>query len=681
MKLSETLSRLPPAIRERLEAEPLIAARLKEGRSLTQTLSDADWAREWAARADRASVETLRRIVAAYAATPFEAEKPERELASEGGLTGAEIRVALVRLRQAGIVFAVRKLWGETLLYVPADTAALWQQLLLPVQSRPLGAQEEREVRADPREFRLPLSLELLAAWSGIRRHGLPITAKGVPHKAAAARIASEMRLSEADLAPIAFALPQASVCPLPLSLALDLGLHFGVLVRRPDGFAVTEAEGAPAGWAGRTPAEADRELLEAAVCRYASQHAPLYGAAAALRALAPLRWHRESDVIAQMPEQARGGFQAWIGLMSAWGWMERGRWQAEPVFRWNINAALPSLSPSGPENGPSGEPERICVLPDLEIMVPPGVTLGCRWRLEEVAERVTADVVSAYRLTKAGCVAASRRGYGLASLTAALEELSKGPLPDSVRSTLADWFRTIGRLSLASAVLLRVRDEELADRIAADPQAVGALAERLGTTAFIVRPEAMDDLTRRLNELGYPVNVDPDGASALLGGGREDKAGGTGGRKTSGTAGGNRKSKADDAFPSVRPEAGWACRRYDLAVYEPDPLLPGRSELFPGWDGVPKTWLQKPASYHPSTKRKLIELAIAWRTALRVGNEGHLTFVPERLEGAEESWRVRGRIIRRDEVSSAAPDASGGAVALTAEECRELMIVLPSDL
>lgn len=48
-----------------------------------------------------------------------------------GELTGIEIKAAVIGLRKKGVLFSLRKLWGEILYVLPRDSAAQWHRVLL----------------------------------------------------------------------------------------------------------------------------------------------------------------------------------------------------------------------------------------------------------------------------------------------------------------------------------------------------------------------------------------------------------------------------------------------------------------------------------------------------------------------------------------------------------------------
>jgi len=106
-------------------------------------------------------------------------------------------------------------------------------------------------------------------------------------------------------------------------------------------------------------------------------------------------------------------------------------------------------------------------------------------------------------------------------------------------------------------------------------------------------------------------------------------------------------------------------------------PMLSRR--LYPGADGLPPGWLNRPSAYHASTLKEMVERAIAWGAALRLFKDGEwMDFLPERtkvLEGG--GWSMWGKPFVR-EAMTGKPVYSERPVSIGAEEIGRLMIVLP---
>ncbi|MFC3798054.1 helicase-associated domain-containing protein [Cohnella sp. GCM10012308] len=617
MNTREIVGELPEAALAWLRESPWTAGRLARGKGLQEVLADPARAAEWAEAAPALARDTLALIVKRFGPAPF----PEEKLATEGGRppfgwTGAELRLAVQLLRRDGIVFAMDRPWGDRLLLVPADMCAAWRRLLLPLRSEPLPEDawmDGCDAAASP------LSHELIAAWSAIRRTGLPLTAKGAPRKQEAAKAASAMRLAPDDIPPQAVP-PAWEGLPASAVLALRLGSAIGMLRRRGQAIAA-EPDDAAQAWLALPAAEAEQRLLErAADCLLAADEPGAWLAAESLRDLAPMRWYLASDVAKALPTaEAAAAVEAWIRFLRAAGWMETGSGAAGAALRWIIEPDPARLKATA--DGNEGY-DRYELMPDLEAIVPPEVPPGARWALELLARRLSEDVVAVYRIDAEACRRAHAQGTSLEQARSALERGSGAPLPGAVDIALRDWF------SASPAV----REAQ-----PASPSAAAFPSETLRDPS-IGQPDAGGDKGRP-KSAGRPLDDD-----FFAGGGAAGRAG----------------------------AAGQAC------VWDARPPMLSR-RLYPGAEGVPVGWLRQPAAYHASTRKELVERAIGWRAGLRLSKDNAwIDFAPERVVPCEEGgWRVWGRPFVR-EAGSGRPVPDGNPIVLEAGEIGPLMISLP---
>ncbi|MDG0793374.1 helicase-associated domain-containing protein [Cohnella ginsengisoli] len=433
MKTRDIVAELPKGALAWLREGPWTAGRLAHGRSLAEALADPSRAAEWAEAAPPLARDTLALIVQRFGPAPF----PEEKLAPEGGRppfgwTGAELRLAVQLLRRDGIVFALDRPWGDRLLLVPADMCAVWRRLLLPLRVTPLpeGAwMDSCDAAASP------LSHELVAAWSAIRRSGLTLTAKGAPRKQDAAKLAAAMRLASEDIPPLTVP-PAWEALPASAVLALLLGRSIGMLKRRGQAIAA-EPDKAAEAWLALPAAEAELRLLEQAADSLLAAGAPgAWLAAESLRDLAPMRWYLAADIAKALPtKEAAGAAEAWIRFLRAAGWMETGSGAEGAALRWIIEPNPGRLMASADGY------DRYELMPDLEAIVPPEVPPGARWELELLARRLSEDVVAVYRIDAGACRRAQADGTSLEQARSALERGSGAPLPGAVDIALRDWF------------------------------------------------------------------------------------------------------------------------------------------------------------------------------------------------------------------------------------------------
>lgn len=630
MKTREIVGELPEGALAWLREGPWTAGRLAQGRSLAEVLADPSRAAEWAESAPPLARDTLALIVKRFGPAPF----PEEKLATEGGRppfgwTGAELRLAIQLLRRDGIVFAMDRPWGDRLLLVPSDMCAAWRRLLLPLRARPLP----EEAWMDGCDAAAaPLSHELIAAWSAIRRSGLPLTAKGALRKQDAAKLASAMRLAPKDIPPLAMP-PAWEALPASAVLALRLGSAMGMLRRRGRAISAEPNEAAKA-WLALPASEAELRLLEQAADCLLSAAAPESGAwlaAESLRDLAPMRWYSAAEIAKALPtKEAAGAAEAWIRFLRAAGWMETGSGAEGAALRWIIEP-----NPGGLTASADGY-DRYELMPDLEAILPPEVPPGARWELELLASRLSEDVVAVYRLDAAACRRAFAGGTSLEQARSALERGSGAPLPGAVDIALRDWFHAASASSAGQPAPLT--------EAAAPPS--GALPQEKG----VKQPDAGDEVRHEESRDGrYEERHDDRYRGAAV----------------------------DDIFGCAasadRTGAPEQARAWDARP----PML--SRKLYPGAEGVPPGWLRQPAAYHTSTRKEITERAVGWRSGLRLSKDGAwMDFAPERVVPAERGgWRVWGRPYVR-EAGSGKPVLAENPIALEAAEIGQIMIWLP---
>jgi hypothetical protein len=686
MNVQASVARLPENIRQLIAEHPSVSARLREGMTLHEVLASDHWAEEWASGTDELPRFVLKRLLFRFGSHAFDEEKGESEAVREGWITGAEWRAAMAYLRRCGVIFAVRKTWGERLFYIPDDMIPVWQRILLPVCAQPLSPEACGQVKRKMHPPRLSLPLEMLCVWSRIRQTGIALTTKGTISKPAAARLNQETRLGAEELAPLLLAYPQQDLLSPGVALALDLGLWTGVL-RRGDKEIAALDSGLP-DWMGQVMTEVNAAFYRLVMQRYASADPHLHLAASACAGLQTDVWYPDEVLTECGIEQEAA--QNWLQLLTAFGWAERGTWQDSGCFR-----LLPDLAGLSGHTAAHREDEfqedqyqedESCYIiqPDGEILVPPQTRLTVRWFLEEIAERITADRMFVYRLTRKSCSKAFENGRSEQMVRQLLEQGSGACLPEPVAEAIAGWFRYFGRVRIVEdAVLLRADSAETAGRLLEDEELSSYISERIGERDFLADPGKLGALKKRLEFLGYAALVSRAGSMAGAQAGSFPADGSLAGVSLSGDALSVSLPAKGPASPSSRSagESGWIVQPHgQLDIFRPDAAADTRETLFPGLSKVPSAWLARPGAYHPATRRQLIGQAIAWKAAVQVGSEeGASLFVPQSIQARGDLWEVQGYWKHsgsaKEQVISCEPPQ---LATLTAEEAAPIKIVLP---
>ncbi|QMV40283.1 helicase-associated domain-containing protein [Cohnella cholangitidis] len=650
MNISLSVQRLPESIRRLILADPTIKPRCDQGDKLEEILRSREWAQAWLRQnGDSSSVKVLRAILIEFAGLPFELESLIKLLERTSSLTGAETRVALTKLRRSGVVFAVRKAWGEQLLYLPSDCVSLWQPLLLPIAGSAIMDIDARDVVNVSGQFRLPLSLELLSVWHQIAREPLLWTSKGTISRTDVTRMTKRMRLSAEEFDCLSLAYPQSENLPPQIAIALDLGLHNGVL--RKSGNEIRISDSGLTSWLAYSPMEADRLLYAQLADRYGAVSPALHLTASSIMTLTAMKWYLDED--AAVRDGQERAINDWLELLQALGWLERGAWNGRAVFRIKQPLRTGSAYPTEQDEGQAA----IFVQPDGEVLVLPEAGLRERWVLSEIAELVTADTVFVYRITRNSCMEASNAGYSKESLISFLEQASRGQLPEPVARSIEDWYSMLGKVRFAEAMLLRTENAAVAGKLRQDPETAEKLLEQVGDRDFIVDRSSIKFLNERLRKIGYPP------LDQRL-----------------------RMNIADTHQPELVPgrsdseESGWIYRRHVLSVFEADRTLPAAKDLFPGMLDIPAAWITKPRTYHLSTRKELLQRAIDWQAPVQVERDGQTKlFVPVELKEDGGKWSVIGQWrLFADNGSTGNRIGSEATIAVGADEIEAVMIVLP---
>jgi len=146
----------------------------------------------------------------------------------------------------------------------------------------------------------------------------------------------------------------------------------------------------------------------------------------------------------------------------------------------------------------------QVVVQPNFQIFAFPPTGEDVLFRLDHMAERIRAEQVFEYRLTRASVYRAQRLGIDTATIAAFLSAVSATPIPQNVQRTLVEWGEQHERIVVRQGVsLLHAVDEATLDALYADPALAGLLGRRLAPDVALVRPAELSSLYKRLLAAG----------------------------------------------------------------------------------------------------------------------------------------------------------------------------------
>jgi hypothetical protein len=624
---------------------------------------------------------TLARIVRRFAVEPFDWAKLEK--AAQWEMSGAALKVGLIRLSHKGIVFALRRKWGETDYVLPEDTFVHWSERLLSMEEAAL-LYDGADVSANS-PYRPSLASRLLAVLACAAKEEVTLTQKGGLHKRHAGRLAVLVAAGDDEL-PTDGPIPQTyrtHYGSVAVGFVCEIAFRLGLLEKKRERLAV-RPQGL-ARWLRQPEARMHSRLYalwkEAAGRRDVATH----HVACCLERLPEGRWislrkaaEWLDENIGAEPAGAGVGIAAgsdrlerwigqilqWVAPLVAWGWGETASGpDGEPLFRWvSKPIAMQSdlqmaghAANAGEGRAAAAFASGLFVQPDFELIVPPDCPYTVRWELEMIAERVRHEHVAVYRLSRETAVRAMEHGRTAEAMLAFLERHAKYGVPDNVRTAILQWGDQQSRLRMEPAVLLRCRDEATARMLAEDERIAPLLAEALGPATWVVRPGKETELRALLERIGYSP----------------------GGRKEAAEDQVLYPVVAEEPFDLPAEEDGrdaWGAvaskgliySKPTVQYYENERRFPAIEDVYPGLQEIPQMWLKDCRSYHASTRKQMIQKALEWKACLKLRRAGTDTlFIPLRLDGIRDDWAVTGV-------------AQAAEVRLTPDQWEEMQLILP---
>jgi hypothetical protein len=617
------------------------------------------------------AAQVLKEMLRFFCAAPVEGDRLIKELRRHTDLSGAECQIGIAELEEAGIIFSVTKVWGESLYFVPVDGFASWQRAIFPCKPEPITAGDrERLMKGVIRPYCRPFGRQLLSALSALGRSGLAVTINGTLPKKTVNKLIQAVDIDESYLKSFDLKWSYSDVYPLKAAFILEAASAFG-LVEAIDG-SLHWNEAMLSSWMSLVEIERERQLMNWCMALLLPAGGGSAHLAAALTALHAGEWYSEHELDKRLSEAGllavdgtaciEGNMAPrWYGLLYSLGWLEVvDRFHTdgnELFFRWRSRAPL-----NGENQQPySAEHPFIAVQPNGEIIVEPECPFWIRWELELLAERKSDELIAIYRLEAVSISRALEHGRTLASILSFLQQSSGGiSLPLAAQALLAEWASHACRTEFAEVALLRCDNETMAAIVENHPAISPLLVQKLGSLDFIVDRTQISAIRGLLQKAGYPARKSVQSDA----------------------------QHEDSSYPAVqsdneqpvdqlatckpgRPAPAYIYEAFPLHHFElNDHAARSKLQSITELDLVPAMWTKQLRAYHHSTRKELIEQALQWQMPVQLQMEQALrSFIPEKLEQQDDGWAVVGLL--RDE-----PERL--MIRLTPDMWEEMRIVIP---
>ncbi|CAH8709608.1 helicase-associated domain-containing protein [Paenibacillus thiaminolyticus] len=560
---------------------------------------------------------------------------------------GSALLAACDPLAEHGFVASVKRAWGDRLLFLPSDVYAQLLGCLLddlhpgegrhPEQPEPeeeaTGPVPEEQAKThgpEPEGYQSEagrgivfglFSLLVFAA-----KEGLPLTAKGTLHKRAVTRLSALNPWASAELPnDMGAQYPFADTLPLPLALVIDIALRFGLLKKEANRYAVNEPE--LARWLRLPPSVWREAVMSVVEEHYLPADAQLRHLVLAVRLIgADGAWHEEREVIGRLirlglldaedAARAERQLRGWLRTFHAFGFCHLARPEQEEG-EWAYRLPEQDMA----------EGAGFFIQPDFEILLPAAAPFYLRWELEAFAECVRTDQMDVYRLTKASFEQGVEHGRTMASVLRFMEAHAWSGVPENIQDAMELWSLQYGRVRFAEVMLLRCEDSavavEVKEALLREPSGLAGI-ELIGDRDFIVDRDRVRELGKTLDKAGIaPLRqwAGKEGTDVMISVWEEASA----------DLGASPEDAGKAMVYSPSP-----LQYYEM---ETEPLL--GEDLAAPYREVPGQWTRTLRSYHASTQKDLVSMAIRLLTPIEVEQSGQCaTLIPVRIrDGEKGAW------------------------------------------
>ncbi|WCF10130.1 helicase-associated domain-containing protein [Paenibacillus thiaminolyticus] len=560
---------------------------------------------------------------------------------------GSALLAACDPLAEHGFVASVKRAWGDRLLFLPSDVYAQLLGCLLddlhPGEGRHPEQPEPEEEAAGPvpeeqakthgpepegyqSEAGRGIVFGLFSLLVFAAKEGLPLTAKGTLHKRAVTRLSALNPWASAELPnDMGAQYPFADTLPLPLALVIDIALRFGLLKKEANRYAVNEPE--LARWLRLPPSVWCEAVMSVVEEHYLPADAQLRHLVLAVRLIgADGAWHEEREVIGRLirlglldaedAARAERQLRGWLRTFHAFGFCHLARPEQEEG-EWAYRLPEQDMA----------EGAGFFIQPDFEILLPAAAPFYLRWELEAFAECVRTDQMDVYRLTKASFEQGVEHGRTMASVLRFMEAHAWSGVPENIQDAMELWSLQYGRVRFAEVMLLRCEDSAIAaevkEALLREPSGLAGI-ELIGDRDFIVDRDRVRELGKTLDKAGIaPLRqwAGKEGTDAMISVWEEASA----------DLGASPEDAGKAMVYSPSP-----LQYYEM---ETEPLL--GEDLAAPYREVPGQWTRTLRSYHASTQKDLVSMAIRLLTPIEVEQSGQCaTLIPVRIrDGEKGAW------------------------------------------
>ncbi|MBP1932835.1 helicase-associated domain-containing protein [Ammoniphilus resinae] len=508
-------------------------------------------------------------------------------------LSSASFRVALTKLRRKGIIFTLRRMWGELAYVMPSDLLLLFGKASLEFS---LAKSKWTCQRRIPITTSYHILDRLFQAVNHVRINPLELTKKGtIPKK----HLRKLLEIVGIPWDSAGFQCPSPPIYPYEKqeAILLDLMARCSFLKQKDGRIESVDLQQ----WTNLS-FEQQEDLFCSQLLNYLDLDPTTRFLFELMKELPrgsvySLNQVRKSLGSASPPSDVlREKLFSPLGCLGIIHFMEE---DGDVFWSWNSRQESDQLPIT-------------YVQPDFEILVPVFAGYKTKWLVASFTELQNLGEMWRFKLTKTSVQGFLEKGNSAEDLCNLLTSISVTPVPENITVTIRQWHGEIQRIRYFDVRLVEVSDPALASQLESIPAIQDILVRKLGDLHFIVDVKKWDQFVAELEkwdlsmiaERGFPANTEErDTPIHIL-------------KETTS----NKDYKVESIFPELE-------------------------DALPGLRQIPKMWMANYQKYHHSTLRDLLQQAIQLNLEIRLEREKQeVVLHPEALGNDHGFWILEGK-------------------------------------
>ncbi|KXG43924.1 helicase-associated domain-containing protein [Tepidibacillus decaturensis] len=498
MQLGSYLEQLSPSTLKKIIEEHQIKVNSNQPNQMVEQLiklfSNSDALREIFEKMTNLEKEVLSYFIVQIPNQIF----PYRKLDKlRGTLNRNEFEYGLIKLRRKGILYTIRKSWGEVAYTIPEQLFLQWHRFLF-FQNFNQQSEEQTPYTLEPSP-KGDLEEDLFQFLTYIQTESVPLTQRGTVHKRHLAKLSEHFGMDETLLSKFPMNRDHLYEYPVFLQLLLVIAETMDLIEKTDQLVGTDKIEK----WFTLTQGER-RGLLEQLIrIQFKSSDIFLQHLFFMLFHFPEGRWYSFTSIFHRLAKRLNRPVteefvvraeQEILKPLYAFGWIELGKdTDGNWLFKW-----LPKEKE---------ELAQIYVQPNYELLVPKNFPYRLRAQLEQFAVLEQIDQMNRYRLTKDSILKGLEKQKSIEDILAFLERLSMIPIGDHFKQTLLDWGKNYGTISFLDVRIMVCQSEEIANTLKSLQRFKEWIIGEISPTHLIIKRERFDFLLQNLQQAGFNPN------------------------------------------------------------------------------------------------------------------------------------------------------------------------------